>query len=261
MKKKSIIIIIILFIVVIISTILITLRVVKDDAKEINRIKIKEQENINYEEKEILKDSNRENNKENKKIDTIDTVKENRLTTEISSSNETKDKNKLSEDKKDTTELNTEVGEEDVVEYVEKVSNNSVGDQLKDGFITIVDFLFYDGKIYDKTFKELSNNAKIKVIKLALKIDSKIDEYFPEYKENISKNTNKVYTNLKSKLITIYLDTTVKICNNNPTLCDDAKDGLEDLKQNFGITWDFIKDISDVGIKKLKDWYEVWKEE
>ena len=119
----------------------------------------------------------------------------------------------------------------------------------------------WDLGLYGKTFKELTNSAKLKIIAAAIKVDTKIEEYYPGYKESISSTTNKIYTNVKSKLVTLYLDTTVKICNNNPTTCEDAKQGLNELKQNFGLTWTFIKDISGVGLTKLKDWYNVWKEE
>ena len=256
MNKKTIILIIIGFILTILITIGITLVVTKNnEAKKLNRININENESKKEE--------------TNKAENTGTDIEEEPATEEnnVSSKNnvikdQSSAKNNGSQTAQPTipTEENKK-SEADVVKYVENISLESTGNKLKTGFVTTIDFLFYGGEIYGKTFSELSNSAKIKIITLALKIDSKIDEYFPGYKESISTTTNKVYTNIKTKLVTLYLDTTVKICNNNPTLCEDAKQGLTELKQDFGLTWDFIKDISGVGFSKLKDWYEVWREE
>ena len=123
----------------------------------------------------------------------------------------------------------------------------------------IVDFLFYDGEIKGRTFYELSNSTKLKVVEIFLKIDSKIDNKFPGYKESISATGNRIYTNVKAKAIGLYLDITTSICSNDPGLCETAKDGLKTLKESFSLTWDFIKEISGVGIDKLRRWYEVWK--
>ena len=38
-----------------------------------------------------------------------------------------------------------------------------------------------------------------------------------------------------------------------------AKEGFVDLKTNFGITWDIIKELASNGITKLRDWYEIWR--
>lgn len=256
-EKQKKIIIIICFVIAIILTATITGLIVnsynKNERNKTNEIfkenssskkeEIKE-ENIKSEIEENIKNNN--DNKTDSENKDDDTVKENNKTKPNESIIESKPENKT---------------EEDVINYVKNVSETSSKTALKEGFVKVVDFLFYDGEIYGKTFKELSNYAKIKIISLAIKIDSKIEEYVPGYKETISTTTNRVYTNLKTKLVTLYLDTTVKICNSNPTLCEDAKEGLQELKDSFGLTWNFIKEISGIGIAKLKDWYEVWKEE
>lgn len=246
MQKKNII-IIAGFIFVIILTATITALIVKHNDHNINKaneIKSEESSSKNH-------DKNEEDNNAENEVAEHNVVKDNDSSESSSESNVESSSEKNNEKK----------SESDIVSYAEKIESSSTSNTLKEGFVTIIDFLLYDGKIYNKTFSELSNTAKIKVITLALKIDSKIDEYFPGYKESISTTTNKAYTSIKAKLVALYLDTTVKICNNNPTLCENAKANLNDLKETFGITWEFIKDISGVGITKLKDWYEVWKEE
>ena len=54
----------------------------------------------------------------------------------------------------------------------DEVNNNSwndVKDKAKEYFITIVDFIFYDGKIKGHTFNDLSSTAKLKIISIAFK--------------------------------------------------------------------------------------------
>ena len=136
------------------------------------------------------------------------------------------------------------------------INNKTLSESAKTGFTTIVDFLFYDKPIKGRTFESLTSSAKLKLLKLGIAIDRKIESKFPGYKETLS---NK-YQNIKSKAITKYLDKTTEICSKNEDTCAEAKKGLTDLKNNFSITWSFIKDISGVGLSKLKSWYEIWRE-
>ena len=86
-------------------------------------------------------------------------------------------------------------------------SDQTTKEKIKSKFTTIIDFLFYEGTIGGRTFNELSSKAKLKVITLALSIDTKIDNKIPGYKNTISSK----YQNVKNKLITKYLDVTTNI--------------------------------------------------
>lgn len=158
--------------------------------------------------------------------------------------------------------------DEEVVAYFEDLSrsldndsiDSNLGSSIKSGFVTIVDFLFYDGEIKGKTFDELGTSAKLKVLEIAFTIDSKIDKQFPGYKEQISSSGSRIYTNVKDKAVAVYLDITSKICADEEALCESAKEGLASLKKNFSLTWDFVKNAAGSGLTKIKDWYEVWKD-
>ena len=102
---------------------------------------------------------------------------------------------------------------EDLNNEVTNYNNNdeTLGKKIKSKFIKCVDFIFYDGEIGGKTFKELSNQAKLKILEISMNIDAKIDNKFPGYKESISSS----YQNIKSKIIEKYLETTTNICNND----------------------------------------------
>ena len=144
----------------------------------------------------------------------------------------------------------------DPVEYFSSVAEEKDESKLKKGFTNIVDFLFYGKEIKGKTFSELKDDAKYKVMKLALSIDSKIDDKFPGYKDKISEK----YQNIKSKVVELYVNTTTKICTNNQELCISAKNDFEVLKNSFGITFDYLKKYGVKGLDKLKEWYEDFRD-
>ena len=173
-----------------------------------------------------------------------------------------------------TTEKTTEktskpsisYNEDDVISYVENVnnevensnSNMSFKDKVKDKFILIVDFIFYDGEIKGYKFDELSNNAKAKVIYYALKIDSKINDLWPNYKEIIGDKVS----DIKAKLIAKYMDISTTICSKYPEDCQNVKNDFQLLKSSLSVTWDVVKSAFKYGYGKttdyLKTWYEVF---
>lgn len=173
--------------------------------------------------------------------------------------------NKLDNDKLDYNNnfneniINDSENFENPVSYFERVNNSVNKDNIKESFISIIDFIFYDGSINGYTFADLSDSAKLKIMKLAFSIDHKIDEYFPSYKETISEGTKKIYNNVKLYLVELYLNTTTQICTANIELCQQAKEDFQFMKESFGITWDFLKSIAGGGIDKLKEWYEIFR--
>ena len=144
-------------------------------------------------------------------------------------------------------------------DYQADINSENLGSSVKSGFVSIVDFLFYNGTIKGHTFGELTDSAKLKVLAMALYFDGKIEKYFPGYKESISSATNKVYTNIKEEIVTTYLNVASKVCTSNSDACEKAKNGFAELKKNFSLTWDLIKDIAGDGLTNLKNWYEIWR--
>lgn len=160
-----------------------------------------------------------------------------------------------------SNEVTAKTADEAVLEYVNEIEEDAdrgITDSLKDGFITVVDFLFYDGEISGHTFDELSTSAKLEVLKAALWIDEKVDSAFPGYKETISSGASKAYNSVKNLVVSTYLDITSSICENHSDLCESAKQDFQSLKESFGLTWDFLKNLASSGLDKLKNWYEVW---
>lgn len=125
---------------------------------------------------------------------------------------------------------------------------------LKNAFIKVVDFIFYDKDINGYYFKDLTASAKLKVIGLALKLDNIIDSHFPGYKDELSSSYNKA----KDNLITLYLNLTSEFCKNNDRICESAKNDFSLLKGSLNLSWDVIKNLAKSGTNKLKEWYEIF---
>ena len=147
--------------------------------------------------------------------------------------------------------------DEDVLAYfnneVNTADTKSKG-TLKNAFIKVVDFIFYDKDINGYYFKDLTASAKLKVIGLALKLDNIIDSHFPGYKDELSSSYNKA----KDNLITLYLNLTSEFCKNNDSICESAKNDFSLLKESLNLSWDVIKNLAKSGINKLKEWYEIF---
>ena len=159
----------------------------------------------------------------------------------------------------DETIVETPKTEADVISYFQGVDAIAVGqeedislrEKIKNNVHIINQFLFHDGMIQGKTFRELSSNAKLQVLKIALSIDNKIDTYFPHYKDVIKGGVS----NLKGKIVTTYLETTNEICSNHEDICDNARNDFNNMKDHFKITFSVIRDLAKSGSSAIKEWY------
>jgi len=234
------------------------------------QIKINDEELIEKKPSENIKNEEI-NNSEEKKNDELENnsqINSNSTNNQNSNTNSSNNVTNQNTTKPNNSNLNSnntsnnENADTAVMNYMTNLQSDmdksSLGESAKKGFITVVDFLFYNGTIKGYTFNELSNSVKLKVLSLSLYFDNKIEKYFPGYKESISNTTKKVYTNVKNMIVSSYLNITTSICENNSDICDQAKKDFQSLKTNFGLTFDLIKDIASDGINNLKNWYEIW---
>lgn len=228
----------------------------KTENKDNNQNQIKE-ENSNIESEPT---NNNLNNNQSNKIESNNNSNNSTIT---------ENSNVVEENK---TEINTEnnssnESESNVISYFESQNNmitensnqddSSIRDKVKNAFVTVVDFIFYDKEIKGYTFKELTTSAKLKVIKIALSIDNKIDEYFPNYKDVIKDK----YDNIKGKLAVKYLEFTSSLCETvGEATCNQAKEDFNTMKESFGITWQLIKELASNGSEKVKEFYESWRD-
>lgn len=144
--------------------------------------------------------------------------------------------------------------DDSVLETTSEMLKDKNRNVIKENFIKIVDFIFYDSDINGYYFKDLTNGAKLKVIYYATMLDNLIDKEFPSYKENLSE----MYNNTKAKLVKLYLEKSSEYCKDNENVCKQAKSDFTVLKKSINITFDFIKGLCQDGTQKLKEWYEIY---
>ena len=146
----------------------------------------------------------------------------------------------------------------------EAKSDKDFSEKAKATFISIVDFLFYDGTINGVTFNELTTVGKEKVLELANKIDTKLEEKSPGYKDKISSGTNKAFNKasevIKKGAKNINDFAKEALGNDNYNSIIDAKDELVKYSKNA------FSFVGGVGSKlysntkdKLNEWYQNFK--
>lgn len=151
---------------------------------------------------------------------------------------------------------------------ISKAINSDTASEIKEdckqAFITLVDFIFYDGEIKGIKFDDLSTAAKQELLNEATQIDNIIMKKFPNYKEEISEKTSNAY-NKASELIK-------KGANNIKDFAKDKlgqenynkiKDFKDKIKSSASDVWDETKnDVKEIAGKakdKVKNWYENFK--
>ena len=178
----------------------------------------------------------------------------------ISTSN--KDSDVITYSDKDTKVINSL--NETLNKVKSNVSDSNFLDSAKGIFISVVDFLFYDGSINGVTFDELTDNGKKKVLEIASSIDSVIENKFPGYKDAISAKAsnafNKASEIIKDGAKDLNDFAREKLGEDNYQSIIDAKDELIYYTKN---AINFIGDVSSSlwssAKDKLNNWYQNFK--
>ena len=176
--------------------------------------------------------------------------------------NNTNNSNAITYSDKDTEVINSL--NETLSKVKSNVSDSSFLDSAKGVFISVVDFLFYDGSISGVTFDELTDSGKRKVLEIASNIDSTIENKFPGYKETISDKAsnafNKASEIIKDGAKDLNDFAREKLGEDNYQSIIDAKDELIVYTKN---AINFIGDVSsslwNSAKDKLNNWYQNFK--
>ena len=195
-------------------------------------------------------------------------------TTTTNSSKNTQSNSSNKNDVSNNTEVNTYSSNDEIVinsleSSLTKINNGSTSDSsfsdsAKGVFVSIVDFLFYDGEINGVTFDELTDSGKQKVLEIASKVDNAIESKIPGYKETISDTASKAFNKasevIKSGANNLNNFAKEKLGEENYQSIIDAKDELVYYTKNA------INFLGDVGGKvfnsvkdKLDSWYQDFK--
>lgn len=213
-------------------------------------IKITYANKKNEEVKEAIKEKE-DNNKEEIKIDRKLNDNENKDAIKNDNYNE---KDNIVIDELNNTLKNIE----------ESTQDENFKDKASSTFISIVDFLFYDGTIKGISFDELTEKGKEKVLEISSKIDVKLEEKCPGYKEKISNSTSKAYQKA-SKIIKKGAKNVNDFAKN--ALGDDNYQAIIDAKDELvKYSKESLNYVTGAGSKvfnntkeKLNEWYQNFK--
>lgn len=217
--------------------------------KKNERVKIKEEVKKEIKEKE--------DNKEEIKINSKPNDNENK---DISNNKDTiKNDNYNEKDNIVIDELNNTLNN-----IEESTQDENFKDKASSTFISIVDFLFYDGTIKGISFDELTEKGKEKVLEISSKIDVKLEEKCPGYKEKISNSTSKAYQKA-SKIIkkgakNINDFAKSALGDENYQAIIDAKDELVKYsKESLNYVTGAGSKVFNNTKEKLNEWYQNFK--
>ena len=222
------------------------------------------EDNIVSDEMEEFKDTVKDNTTINKdKVnDNVIDKKEEIINNTNTNNTNTNNSNAITYSDKDTEVINSL--NETLTKVKSNVSDNDFLDSAKGVFISVVDFLFYDGSINGVTFDELSDSGKQKVLEIASSIDSTIENKFPGYKDAISDKASNAF-NKASEIIKKGANdlndfAREKLGEDNYQSIIDAKDELIVYTKN---AINFIGDVSsslwNSAKDKLNNWYQNFK--
>lgn len=198
---------------------------------------------------EVQEKEKNESSKEIEKEEQVVTMEE------VQKNNMIKDDIKLTNEEE--VVLYFEEIEEEVNQETNEPLTKTASQKLKNTFITITDFLFYDGTIGGVTFQELSEETKLKVLSITSRIDSKIETKLPGYKETIQTTAGKVYHNVSNMIKNGISSLQEKVRSH---VDDDTyqayQEGKEELKEGFSNAGEKIVEAGKAVKDKVKNWYE-----
>lgn len=208
---------------------------------------------------------------ENTKSDLTENIKTENVQTEeiIKVEQEVPTKESLEEETSTTNDITIINYINDVEKEVTTLTNNensiSTKEKLKNTFITLTDFIFYNGTINGITFNELSSSAQEKVLEIYTNIDRKIESYYPNYKKTIKTTGQNIYTNVIGKANSLkekYKEKVGEDSYNNTK--EIIEEDLNRLKESVSPTVDYVKEnsknIYDSVKEKADNWYQNYKE-
>ena len=140
-------------------------------------------------------------------------------------------------------------------------SNTDNENKLKDSFVKLTDFIFYEGKINNITFNELKDDTKVAILSDWEILDEKIETKYPNYKDRIETVENKTYNNLKSKKDFLFNKLKEAYINKYG---EDSYNKIMNKKEELKEKVSDIKEKAENEIEKKKEsissWYKEWKE-
>lgn len=177
---------------------------------------------------------------------------------------ETTIKKEISQSSEVQTQKSKEEVSNEVIVFAEEIETeilteeniNNALKKAKQDFIKLIDFIFYGTEIDGYTFNDLTEQTKLQLMTIAMRIDARLEEYKPGYKEDIKLKIDDIETKLTIK----YLEVSDKICTKMGSIaCNQAKQDLQVLKEDINLTIDWLKVLANNSLSSLDSWYQIFK--
>ena len=127
---------------------------------------------------------------------------------------------------------------------------DKIASKGKEYFITLVDFIFYDGEIKGIKYSELKEASKEELYREFCEMDEIIMILAPNYKENISEK----YEAVKDFTSDVYYKSLDKI---KEYIGEERYDKIGEIKDKAK---DKLSETKDKAKEKIKDWYEDFRD-
>lgn len=232
-----------------------------------NKEQNKNLESNSYQQQNEVKDSIETIKKEEATRDTNEpNLKEQQKTENITKQEHSSNKEKQEYTNTDMNAIETFNNiEKEIDTLLASGKSESIKDKAKGTFITIVDFIFYDGEIGGVKFDELTESGKQKILAIANSIDNKIENKFPDYKETISDKAKNAFHKasdlIKKGANNIKEFSKEKLGEDNYNALISAKDDLVYYtKKAFSIVGNTVSHLWNTGKDKIKNWYENFRD-
>lgn len=158
------------------------------------------------------------------------------------------------------------ITDEDITKYIEEENKKREDEKIfKKLFITLTDFLFYDGKIKGKTFKELKVETQNRILEIYEEMSKELDKKYPNYQEDLKKKfkdsveiINGKKESLKETIIEKYQE---KFGTDNyQKIIDTYEDGKEVISDAYNEYMPDVKEEYEGAKEAISTWYEEYKE-
>lgn len=198
------------------------------------------------------------------KIEPREQIKQETPKTETKNEEKAQISSVSNKESKQTPEIITDRDKE-VLNYFNDIKNNIDTEEVKEEvikkFITMTDFIFYDGEIKGIKFNYLKEETKNNILEIYYTVDTKIENKFPNYKDKIDEKYNSAKEYLKQKYDEISQKTDDKLKENMSdetynNFKESASEIMERDKEVIDKTKDAAKDTYDKTKTKVKDWYQ-----
>ncbi len=165
-----------------------------------------------------------------------------------------------------TTSSVVDSHEEELVETIHTLSQEEQDDSVfKEAFITITDFIFYDGTIQGKKFQDLKQEAKDQILRIYRVMEEKMEEKYPGYQDKFSQKAKDSYESLYGKTLIlrkIILDEYKEKIGEESyqNMVDSYQEGVNSLQDVYDEYQPKMKEEYENVKDRFSSWYQEFKE-